>query len=408
MKIKYRYGTIRFWVFILCTMYIFSVKLWQFYFGHNNIVRSLYFFIIACGGVFGIFSSSHVSKRQFVLLSYYVYMIINIITRIGTFPSDVILEGVFDYIFTTMVFWFALYVGKTKEIDPLVNTILIFACISAVLGILEFGTGITFLGNQNYTFENGIAVKRSSGLLDASLSYGCVEAISCAAAFALYRTSDKRLYLYAFILCMLGTFSAFSRGPMVSLAVTIVICFVLTRDNNKHTFNPKTVVIGVVVIAIVVFVVDKIDTNNVMLGRLASITNWTTDKGNVARTVKWRIYLGYFADNPLFGIGPNYAAISPYGVAESGVIKRLAETGSIGMLLYYGFLIPEMVVGIRKLKGSSNKKPLLCGICMVFVVLVEDCILQIFVSTMVSYLLWFGLALIEISIRKDEGEERNA
>ena len=153
-----------------------------------------------------------------------------------------------------------------------------------------------------------------------------------------------------------------------------------------------------------------------MISRFSSVFN-TKEYGNAERLTLWAYYLNKFSQKPIMGYGiattSALIATNTYAtynniVTESGVIARLVETGLMGTLTYYCFMLTVLESSIQgslktKYEGTYRNTAIFV-IGVVVLILLEDIILQISLDLFCTFALWMILAF-SLSMRMKSGKK---
>lgn len=138
------------------------------------------------------------------------------------------------------------------------------------------------------------------------------------------RKQLARIFLtICFVFFFLAILLCGSRGAVVGAAAIVMVA--LRR-------SPKKIAAGVLAFIFVVGVFFVLP--GASKERFSSAWDWQHDQNAFSRIMFWRVGLGMFAHNPIFGIGPgNFAAMNPtHYVSHSLYIQVLAESGLVGTI----------------------------------------------------------------------------
>ncbi len=176
-------------------------------------------------------------------------------------------------------------------------------------------------------------------------------------AVAGFSCSDRKygrvitsLVLIAACLCMILTFS---RGAWLGLAVSILIIFIFSKE--------KPYILAILAVTILL-AIPEFDT---VLSRI-NLDFLSNDSTNVYRRYLWKLALQTFADNPVLGAGlgsfgfflPSHAKATGYLIshAHNFYLHILAETGLLGFLALFGYMVGAMYIAFKLFRSSSCRQ----------------------------------------------------
>lgn len=289
--------------------------------------------------------------------------------------------AIYEYVFYLLMFFAVCnFIGKFK-FESLLYFYEFMGVVLSVEALWEF-----FTGNLPYRASTELqAIRRACGLLGTPLTLGTVLAcISLIALFWSIKTKIIRHYV-SFALCFLGLLATQSRGPLVGFIVAffVLICL-LEYQKTGNLFNTAIKnLIGVALIfgvlyLIVLFLNGKNDFVTTIYSRIETITMWQgEDYSNALRKSRWELGLKLFYENPIIGYGVSSTgnhAITGINV-ESGVIKKLVETGIIGFLIYYVMFGLYIIRGMKTcIRCKAEFHPV--SMAIIIAVFVENMVLQ--------------------------------
>ena len=373
-------------------IYIFSIDLWYHILGKSNVFRVIFFCLIL------ISISLYMLSQQFFVFTITSYSFLLYICYCFFYCIEgghgVIYESIYTYCFLPFSYVGFIYLLTQCGAKKTIAWVIVISLIISILSIYEYYTKRSIiLGDYLGLYF------RSSVFADSCLSLACQLGVGVVLCITQYAISKKIVFLIGAGVCVFGLLTTGSRGPFVGCVISILVfAFYGFKAKNRNTrilliallcFGVLTLVM---VFASGIIVFDK----NSFLWRIQSIFDWKTDTGNLERLRRWNIYIKLFLDRPLLGHGPGYCLNSPFGVAESGVLQRLVELGLVGSFLYYSFILSLFFKSFYDLKRFNKKeRTYMCGLlssCLC--ILVEDCVLQIYESTIVMTLLYIILASV--------------
>ncbi len=266
-----------------------------------------------------------------------------------------------------IVFPLFLSVAKIRK-EKVVFTLLIFASIVCLLGIVQF-----IFPEITYPFPKQPGLVRFKGFQSHHLHAGGVYSLTTIVALSLilFWQSDnrKKAYLWMFFLLnLVALILTMSRAYYVALFFVLPLMIYIT---SKRTFFVAVVMMALSLIIIMSF-------QNFLHTRVKSIFNF---KSNRARIQMWEASYEMVKDYPLMGVGKSnwtkdakeiyFPKIGktwrpPYGHAHNIYIVWLSETGIIGICLFLFFWFLSIKRLLSKLvlvdKGSFDYVIILSGL----------------------------------------------
>lgn len=325
---------------------------------------------------------------------YLAYILLNMLAE-----ADASAYAIFEYVFYMMFLFAMCYVMDNIAFETVLSVYEIIGVIIAIEAIWEF-----FSGNILFRLNSEIQViRRAYGLIGSPLTLGMT--LACIAMISMYRgmISDKKHYLIG-LLSIIGLFCTQSRGPLVGFAVGFAIMvFIHNYSMNRNARLPflegglKAVGALCVLYILIKWLSNYNEIANTIYQRIQTILVWnSTESANYQRMSKWQEAFDLFKMNPIFGIGvSSTGSRAATGIVlESGVLKKLVETGIIGFALYYYIMISESLKNIRRAAKHHTKYCALAAGVMSSI-FVENFIMQIVESAGVFMIfMWFFTYLI--------------
>jgi hypothetical protein len=342
-----------------------------------------------------------------ILLLYVLFCIYIIFNGVINENPQRFIRAMYEYIFyISILFTGLVYCNKIN----LTNVFKIFASFSlliALLSFLEYSTGRYILGGVyeseyiKWEGETNIAF-RTKVFTRSYLSHGIILGLGSLVNLYLYKKFNLKYFAFFSIICYCAIFTTQSRGPLV--AVTLAISFLLCNLDSSVKKKLLKILLFVSPLFCFVFFVP-FDTGVSLLDfyfhRIRSIFDWSGDAGNLGRLLLWANALEMFKGNILLGIGVSATGswdsswVNSLTVTESGVLKRLIELGVLGFVIYYGFillLIKKVMKRVKFLQIDEFKETLFCISCAILI-LIDDITLQVTEEIMVTFFLWFFIAI---------------
>lgn len=325
---------------------------------------------------------------------YLAYILLNMLAG-----ADASSYAIFEYVFYMMFLFAMCYVMDNIAFEKVLSVYEIIGVIIAIEAIWEF-----FSGNILFRLNSEIQViRRAYGLIGSPLTLGMT--LACITLIAMYRgmISNKKHYLIG-LLSIIGLFCTQSRGPLVGFAVGLAIMvFIYNYSMNRNARLPflegglKAVVALCALYILIKWLSGYNEIANTIYQRIQTILVWnSTESANYQRMSKWQEAFDLFKINPIFGIGvSSTGSRATTGIVlESGVLKKLVETGIIGFVLYYYMMISESLKNIRWAAKHHTKYCALAAGVMSSI-FVENFIMQIVESAGVFMIfMWFFTYLI--------------
>lgn len=280
----------------------------------------------------------------------------------------------------------------------LIKYMLICGLFVSVIGILQYYFASHMVpGWIDLKLYNNIPNRAFSTLYNPNV-LGSYLIVIISVAIAGFLCSDKkygRLLSSAIIiisfLCMMLTFS---RGAWLGLAVSIAIIFILSKE-RPYILS----MIGLtVILAIPEF--PKI------LSRI-NLDFLSNDSSNIYRRYLWQLAHQTFTENPILGTGlgtfgfslPSHTKAAGYLVshAHNLYLQILAETGLLGTITFFGYILLSMYVAFRLFRQSTCKqtKAMALGIAASCVgLLVHGTVDATLYLPQLSIFIWISMAAV--------------
>lgn len=327
---------------------------------------------------------------------YLAYILLNMLAE-----ADASSYAIFEYVFYMMFLFAMCYVMDNIAFETVLSVYEIIGVIIAIEAIWEF-----FSGNILFRLNSEIQViRRAYGLIGSPLTLGMT--LACIALISMYRgmISDKKHYLIG-LLSIIGLFCTQSRGPLVGFTVGFAIMvFIHNYSMNRNARLPflegglKAVAALCALYILIKWLSSYNGIANTIYQRIQTILVWnSTESANYQRMSKWQEAFDLFKMNPIFGIGvSSTGSRATTGIVlESGVLKKLVETGIMGFALYYYMMIGESLKNIRRAAKHHTKYCALAAGVMSSI-FVENFIMQIVESAGVFMIfMWFFTYLIVV------------
>lgn len=406
-------------VFFINTIHLFAEK--TDYFG-----RISFIFIVLLGTI--LFFKELLQRynenknsilNKFILLNiiFFLYVMIN-----GILNKDIkrLIYGGYQYILYGMIFYAVYIYIKEINLKKIIDYVIIFNVINSLICIYEYVSRSNLIPTEyGQIAYDGIVIFRGRAFFGSFLNAGVV--LGMTVFLALYfllksikEKNNKQIFGYssAILIYILGIFSTGSRGPLVSLFGGLIFAFIIYSILLSKKRKQNFIILGVIAILgiislLIILNIDatKLDSSalSFAIHRVQTIFDWSTDPGNVMRIERWNFGLDLFKQNPVFGVGIATTGAKglgtfSLGVTESGVIKKLAELGIVGSLLFYFQFIFIGVLAFKKIISKETifekKIFILLIVSAIVMLLIEECIYQALEAEVVAFYLWMFVAFI--------------
>ena len=404
-------------VFFINMIHLFAIK--TNYFGRISFVVIVLLGAVVC--LFYIYKNRNKKDfiYKFVLINFmfFIYVIIN-----GIINGNIkrLIYGGYQYILYGMIFY-AMYIFIKKiDIKKFLNYIIIFNVMNSLICIYEYITRRNLIpSDYGQIAYDGVVIYRGRAFFGSFLNAGVVLAMSVFLALffviKFYREKNKKqafVYLGIILIYILGIFSTGSRGPLVSLVGGLLFLFVTYSVLISERRKQNIIILSILIILglVSLLIILNIDTSKIdnsalsfAIHRIQTIFDWTTDPGNVMRIERWNFGLDLFKQSPLWGVGIATTGAKglgtfSLGVTESGVIKKLAELGIVGSILFYAQFIYIGMISYKNIFSKDNifekRIFILLLISSIVALLIEECIYQALEAEVVAFYLWMFVAFI--------------
>lgn len=401
---------------MLSIFYMYTKDLWDTYTG--SIFKYLFYIIVFFG--IAMFALETIGKRRKSdviimagFLGYACYIIYNgkVLSNKAQFS-----QGILEYILYTFYFLAAVYYIRRGrvELKDFKKFVYLGEFIS-LCALVEYISQTAIIPSDNYSiyyFAGGYSSFRAKVFcvspMTLCMMLGFLFLLGCYFVF-IERINSGFFIKYSPVILLIGMFCTGSRGPLIGTVGGLSVLIALNWIENPLT-KKKGIQTLVAVFAALTFLfvlqmqgglasirtgIDGIDN---IIKRFSSATDFNNEWGNAARLEIWTEYIGVFLHNFWNGIGIAQTSATVISntrrVTESGLLKRLVETGIIG-LLFYGLGV-ILTVGKFSIAKKTNDK--VCNrerilTISVFVAIgIEDIVLQMFADVMAMYVFWVIIA----------------
>ena len=244
---------------------------------------------------------------------------------------------------------------KKEKILEIINSVgMIFCIITLIYYFMGLFT-LNFNFSGNGIMEYGVLIDRNIPRIIslASSDPNITGFIMTIFAFTFLRNIKKIKNKIGFILSIIIALLTFSRGAIIAYCFAILISFILYSK-----LNLKKIIFGIIKVGIVFFILFTIInyiTNNEIIEILEKRFSNTISDGGSGRLALWSLSISNFLSNPLFGIGLNNSQLYTDGVhIHNTILEVLSETGMIGFLLYFIYLMQILFTSIKVYKKDNK------------------------------------------------------
>ena len=410
MKIKIKTSSFYYFLYGITLIYILTFGLWD---SISQVPK--YVFNVVMIFSISMFLITEFCKRRTVmnrntLLLYMLSMAYYVLNAVSLTDKRLISNGLYSYLYYQLLVVAWLYALKKINVRKLFSLFEAFGVVSSVLGVHEVQTGKLLLGGTAYgkSFSNYYIV-RAVVFSGSFLTLGMFLAICVIISFFQYESTKKMIHIFSMIMCLIGLIVTSSRGPLVATIVCLILIYLLFDTPNFKTRARKVITLFLTIaVLLIVFLLlaNTVMKNNYYVSylrnRFQSIFDWTNESGNVGRVNRWALFRKMFSKNWLFGIGiggsgTRAAQLTGALNTESGVLKRLLELGIFGSVIYYLFIFDILKSGFRYYlicTKTRKNSAILAGLAIIIAILIEETIMQITETIMVSSVFWMFIAYI--------------
>lgn len=396
--------------FFICLLYILMRPVLVSYV--TPLFRYAFVLIMLCTAILSIFNKrvlTNIGMKEILLA---VAFIIYAAANAYFFGGRELLGYTLDhYIFYMIPLLVIPYIVDKINWKSILYFVVGFGVVDAAVSIIEFITSTQMFpisGQENDVFMtiSDYNIIRTYGLNGNYFVLAEILSVCGLAAFYLFKFDKSKFALISFIVISIGVFTTGSRGYYVSYIIGLLFLYLSTGKGFKKQQIYKVCFILVLITLAVYFLIGTdittgIDFIDNILSRARLIFDWDSEIANVHRVEKWANAIQSWGNNILFGNGasctePRYSHYT--SVTESGVLKRLVELGLVGTVLQYATMFVPLSAGVKRYRRSEKKDTLVIFFLSVIITfLVEDIVLQRYVSVEYTIILWTAISYIAYS-----------
>ena len=410
MKIKIKKSSLYYILYGITLIYILTFGLWDSISQTSKYLFNVVMIVSISMLLITEFGKNRTIMNRNTLLIYMLSMAYYVLNAISLTDRRLIFNGLYSYLYYQLLLLAWLYALKKINVRKLFSIFEIFGIVSSLLGAHEVQTGTLLLGGTAYgkSFSNYYIV-RAVVFSGSFLTLGMFLAICVIISFFQYESTKKFIHIISMVMSLMGLIVTSSRGPLVATIICLILMYLLFDTSNFRTRARKviTLVLTIVVLSIVfLLLANTVMKNNYYVlyirNRFQSIFDWTNESGNVGRVNRWALFRKMFSKNWLFGIGiggsgTRAAQLTGALNTESGVLKRLLELGIFGSIIYYLLIFNILKNGFQyyiACTKTHKDSAILAGLAIIIAILIEETIMQITETIMVSNVFWMFIAYI--------------
>ena len=398
-----------------CLIYILCFGLWDYLSYVPKILFNSLLITIITYEVLLILKRKYFTGNKNFDLLFFASILYYCFSVIFLTSSELKITGFYMYVYYQFILIATFAFLKKIYIEFCFTLFKVFGCISSLLAVYEMINSKLILGGIGYGKSYmGSYIVRAVVFSDSFLTLGMFfSIIILISMYHVLRKKNLKVNLLISIINVIGLLMTSSRGPLVATIVGYIVMYFLINPIDKTKTIKRIINIILIFICISLLsylVLDGTQGNDFYFeyvkDRLNSILDWTGESGNIGRLTRWQQFLILFKQNFLFGSGVGTSgtraaelvgALNP----ESGLFKRFLELGVIGAIPFYYMILNIVLQGIKIYKKNIDKKNYIClplSIAIIIAILVEDCVMQITETVMVTALFWLFFAHILICI----------
>jgi O-antigen ligase len=249
------------------------------------------------------------------------------------------------FLFTRWLFPFIIYflfsnlVVNEREIDVILNLLLIVGIYSAIYMIYENVTGNVLFQFDEYhkSFYADSSLRITRGIYGTTTTFGNIYNLLIPVdLYYLLKTRSpgkKAWYLLAFGLLLVGVFLTYKRSVWLAILLNLLVI---------QLFYPRFRKLFIIILFVAALAMapswDQIMSSEVVTVRITETDDWE-DANN--RTQRWEAGMEFWRRNPIFGGGFRCYLDGPYMQTENLYIHLLA---SGGLLLFVPFITILLII----------------------------------------------------------------
>ena len=407
------FRNIKSFLFYFILVYMLNKNLWDFLSG--QLMKYVYYLVLFGGAICGLYSIMRDRTTIPVVLFFSLYLCVIVFNAFTISNGDQRPVGLTEYLVYPLVFFaMVFYMDPRERYSGAPVYYMIWGGYTSLLALLEYFLKTPILpdaATRIYVFYDGSTAYRAVVFIGSPIILGLLLGGVLVCAIYYYSFKKRRIALIIILLSIIGILCTGSRAPLVSSVFGILMMFFLQERNSGVSTKVVLCFLLVFVIFLVVILVfsfsPNLKTGISFLDNIISRFGSTFDRtewGNKERLIRWAFYLNQFTKKPVTGYGVASTSaevlsnknVTSHGITtESGVIGRLVETGLIGTIFFYAFLISLLIVSLGKLRKYaiyqiSNVYYLVLGIVVLFII--DDFALQVSLDIFGNFMLWFFIA----------------
>lgn len=329
--------------------------------------------------------------------------------------------------------------GRNENIDKIINVFVNCAVIVAIMTITLFFVSRIYLPNNleiivtynnlnsklQYGFISGLVM--SNNYARVYLYNGIFMQLAAAIMFIKLFNKDKNVFgIVKLAILLVGIYVSNTRGFWLGTigAVVISMIYYLWRF-KKFNLTLRNIVIALIPLILVSVIIPKTivavspeqnlpNSSGSIKDRIESISDFENDESNKVRAIQLKFLVNRIKEKPILGWGfgahieeyPQYMIdnnLQPVSSTsfELYYIELLFKTGIIGILIFFGYLVFNLVklivllfkknlrmrdeqvlvgwtIGTMSILASSITNPYIAGLSVFFVLVMEVYLIQLY------------------------------
>lgn len=279
------------------------------------------------------------------------------------------------YYISFYYFYYELFLLDVKNI----KRVFMLHCLGLLIPIV-YTTAIHFKLN----FSTMGAQQASRPFYNDHTMYGAILVFFIPFLFVSIFSEQKKnlkfLYVFLFLVFCCATYLSYSRAAWVSLALAIVIAFIIHFKIKSKYVLACILIAGAIMFFNSETIFDSFSrSKDLSHGKdvtqhFKSISNVNSDASNMERINRWKCAIRMFKEKPLLGFGPgtyqffygeyqvrqDMTRISTFngtkGHAHSEYLNYLSETGVFGLIIFLLTVFLMLSTTLKIYKRTTNKQ----------------------------------------------------
>jgi hypothetical protein len=348
-------------------------------------------------------STTHVLWAVMLYLGYLVLR-----AALGPYELQTI-SGLTEYCLYSLLFFACLLLLRnTKQVIGIFFSISAVAVLMALGGIWESINGGRYIVGSHIIIDRS-TFPRSASFMESPLELGCFLALSFPMILTCIHETKTRLkrnlMIIAAIIVIIGLGTTGSRGPWLQFIVSIS-AYVAIYPGLSSAKRLKALV--VVVFVLISALISISLAFRPVSERLASITDWQRDEGNLERIQQWKTAFDNISESPIIGKGLGSisrlrgSSIADYDLAkarllvqESLILKTWLQVGLLGLFFFIYLYVAAIkcAYASRKLRDMTQRFLGLCITSCLLGLIIEIVTTETLHSWAINMIFWYLIAI---------------